>query len=43
MDSSIAYSANDTADQIFDHTRELAKIAKTAGLESIGYILEMAH
>ena len=36
MDSSIAYSANDAAALIFDHTRELANIAKTAGLESLG-------
>lgn len=43
MDSSVGYTTADAADLILDHTRELAKIAKTAGLETLGYLLEMAH
>ena len=43
METNIAYSAKDAADLIFSHTVELAKIARTAGLDSLGHILEMAH
>lgn len=43
MDSSVGYTTADAADLILDHTRELARIAKTAGLETLGYLLEMAH